>query len=270
LPRKRQDPPRSSAGPYPLPGVSDSLRQYVDTPNIADDYDAYFAFNALFDFDQQVVLTEFDRPGLVIDLGCGTGRALLPLLRKGFEGLAVDLSPHMLDIVRDKAALSEVTVHCLRANLTQLDAVRDRVADYAMCLFSTLGMIRPRSSRMAMLRHAQRVLKPGGKFIVHAHNFWRQGQQPSAREWLLAELFPWRRDGMEPGDRCFEYRGIPEMYLHMFRRRELMADLRGAGFSIVRVIPLDATRRHPLQASWFCQSIRANGWIVICQKIPVQ
>ena len=62
------------------PGVSRGLWDYVHTPHIADDYDDYFAFNSLFETDGAVLNRHFDRPGLVADLGCGTGRALVPLV----------------------------------------------------------------------------------------------------------------------------------------------------------------------------------------------
>ena len=87
-------------------GVTRGLWDYVHSDSIADDYDEYFAFNQLFDFDEQVVLRALSRNGcrgLVADLGCGTGRALVTLCRQGFEGLAIDLSQRMLEIVQEKA-----------------------------------------------------------------------------------------------------------------------------------------------------------------------
>ena len=48
-----------------------------------------------------------------------------------------------------------------RANLVELDGVRDKSLDGAICLFSTLGMIRGRKNRRRVLDHAQRILRPG-------------------------------------------------------------------------------------------------------------
>src|SRR4030042_4719047 len=43
--------------------------------------------------------------GPVLELGCGSGRVLLPLAREGFEVTGVDSSPAMLDLARRRLAL---------------------------------------------------------------------------------------------------------------------------------------------------------------------
>ena len=70
----------------------------------------------------------------------------------------------------------------------------------------------------------------------------------------------------EFGDKFFPYRGIPNMFLHVFRKGELLRDLRHAGFRVARVVPLDTARRHPLPRPWWFGQLRANGWIVLCEK----
>ena len=84
--------------------------QYAHSENIATDYDDYFALNQLFEFDEQVIARYLSKPGLVADFGCGTGRALMPLARRGFRTLAVDLSDHMLELVGEKAEVDELEV----------------------------------------------------------------------------------------------------------------------------------------------------------------
>jgi hypothetical protein len=41
------------------PGVSHGTWEYTQRDSIADDYDDYFAFNSLFEFDQPLLLEEF-------------------------------------------------------------------------------------------------------------------------------------------------------------------------------------------------------------------
>ena len=128
-------------------------------PRSADDYDDYFAFNSLFEHDEQVLARHLRPPGLVADLGCGTGRALVPLVKAGHRGLAIDLSEPMLKVVQEKADLDELPIDCLQANLVELDALADHSVDHAICMFSTLGMIpRPRQpppSLAALPPHSQ-------------------------------------------------------------------------------------------------------------------
>lgn len=72
-----------------------------------------------------------------------------------------------------------------------------------------------------------------------------------------------KRD-IEAGDKFFPYRGVPNMFLHVFRPSELKQDLRRAGFRITRIVSL-AQRYRALHVPWFFGSLRANGWIVVCE-----
>ena len=248
------------------PGVSRGTWDYVHSQSVADDYDDYFAFNSLFEFDEHV-LAEFLQPtGLVADLGCGTGRALVPLVRKGHSGLAVDLSENMLRIVQEKADLDSLPIECVQANLVELDAIAENSVDHAICMFSTLGMIRGRANRRQALKHFRRILKPGGRFVLHVHNYWFNLRDPGGPGWLIKNLLVAPRSKeIELGDKWFPYRGVQNMYLHVFRWSELAADLADANFKIVERIPLDVARRHRLRWPWLFGALRTNGWIVVCE-----
>ena len=248
------------------PGVTRGLWEYTRLRSVADDYDDYFACNSLFEFDQAILQETFGGRGLVADFGCGTGRALLPLLRLGYRGLAIDLSPRMLGIVREKADLEGLDVGCLQANLVELGAIADAAADNAMCLFSTLGMIRGRPNRRQALAHMRRILKSGGRLVLHVHNYWFNLRDPLGPGWILKNLLlaPFSAE-VEVGDKWFPYRGVPNMFLHVFRWNELAADLRSTGFDVERRIRLDTARRHALRYPWLFGPLRTNGWIVVCR-----
>lgn len=249
-------------------GVTSGVWQYVQADHIADQYDEYFALNRLFEFDKQVLERHFRHPGPVIDLGTGTGRALMGLARRGFPGLAVDLSRPMLRIVAEKARLDRLPIQVLQANLVELDCIRDRSFDYAVCLFSTLGMIRGRENRHRLLEHVRRILKPDGIFVLHVHNTWFSLYDPAGRRWLLGHLSAWLRDRrIELGDKVFYYRDIPRMFLHTFTQRELLHALGRAGFGVEELIPLSPSRQRPLVWPWFFGRFRANGWIVVCRPL---
>lgn len=248
-------------------GVTKGLWDYFQAPHIARDYDEYFRGNSLFEFDEAVLVRHFTRPGLVVDLGCGSGRLLVPLARRGFTGLAIDLSPHMLAVVGEKAAAEGLPIHALLANIAELDCLRDEVADYCICMFSTLGMVRGLANRMRVLDGVRRILKPDGLFVLHVHNRWYNLFSAEGRRWLLTTMTGWLAGhGVEPGDKFFSYRGIPQMYLHVFTRRELRRMLVKAGLDIVEFIPLDTERRHRLRWAWVAERLRANGWIVVCRR----
>ena len=252
------------------PGTTRGLWEYVHSDPVADDYDAYFSENKLFEFDREVLLRHLtvneDGKTIVADLGCGTGRALLPLARRGFRGLAVDLSRRMLEVVRQKAGREKLPIDCLRANLVELDCLADDAVDHAVCLFSTLGMIHGRQHRRRALDHVRRIVRPGGCFVLHVHNYWYNLYDPGGPWWLLANLARSLVDRqIERGDKYFPYRGVNNMFLHVFTRGELLRLVRSAGFGVKAMIPLSPTRVRGLCCPWFFSSLRANGWIVVCQ-----
>ncbi len=260
-------PATSYTPDWQLPrGVSRGLWDYLRAPHIANQYDEYFAENSLFEFDEAILSRHFTNPGRIIDLGCGTGRLLVPFARRGFPGVGVDLSRFMLDEVREKARLESLPISCVVANITELDCLADGTADYCMCMFSTLGMIRGRDNRRSVLRHARRIVKPGGMFALHVHNRWYNLFDPQGRMWLLKNMASslLHRD-IERGDKVYDYRGIRKMFLHTFSLAELTADLHVAGFRIRECVTLDTTRHRPLPRPWLFPRIRANGWIVVCE-----
>jgi SAM-dependent methyltransferase len=71
----------------------------------------YNEFNHLNDYEMwlgRTLLPELEKHGLkrgrALDVGCGTGRAFAPLLRRGWEVRGCDLSPGMLERARGEAA----------------------------------------------------------------------------------------------------------------------------------------------------------------------
>ena len=132
-------------------------------------------------------------------------------------------------------------------------------------MFSTLGMIRAATARRQALAEACRILRPGGRLALHAHNLWLNLRDPQGRLWLLGQFGRGPRGQTDLGDRRMTYRGIPGMEVHLYRWGELRRELRDAGFRIDEVIPLDdapIADRPPLAAP----GIRAGGWIVFARK----
>src|SRR5260370_23488379 len=132
---------RSAADWQLPPGVTRGLWSYLQDEDLARRYDAELAECALLTVDRLFAERHFDRPGRLIDLGCGTGRLLLPFARRGYWVLGVDLSAEMLKVAAAKARAAGAPLHLLRANLVELEGLGSETFEYAACLFSTLGMI---------------------------------------------------------------------------------------------------------------------------------
>jgi SAM-dependent methyltransferase len=250
-------------------GVNPPLWEYLHTPRLAAEEDAYFAGHPLFEADARALDERFQTPGRLVDLGCGAGRHAVRFASRGFDVVAVDLSQTMLEIARSKAAEAGGDLLAVQANLCDLGCFPDGEFDYALSMFSTLGMIRGRDARRRAIREAFRILRPGGRLALHAHNLWLNLRDPQGRRWLLGQARRWIVGGGELGDRRMTYRGIPGMEVHLYRWGELARDLRGAGFAIDEVMPLDEATAQPIDRPRWLPNLRAGGWFVFARRPEV-
>src|SRR5207237_10111964 len=127
----------------------------------------------------------------------------------------------------------------VEANCVVLDALREQWLDYAAVLFISLGMVHGRTERQRVLDHAYRLLRPGGRLVLHVHNRWFNFWNPQGRRWLVRNLLESfvRRTGS--GDRLMPmHQGISGLSLHLFTRREAERVLKRAGFRLLAVHPL--------------------------------
>jgi SAM-dependent methyltransferase len=259
---------RPSPPDWNLPqGVSRELWDYAHDADVARRYDEVLAGTSLLAADLRFADRHFNKPGRLVDLGCGTARLLLPFAKRGFWAVGVDLSAEMLRIVGEKAAAAGLTVHRLQANLVQLDGLADATFDCAACLFSTLGMIHGDRARQQVVDHAYRLLRPGGVFVVHVHNRWFSLWDRAGRRWLLRDWLGLRATGEEKGTRPVPaHRGIAGLPLHHYTRREIVRQLERAGFAIIEVQPVGLGSDGRLSAPWWFGRLRAYGYLLAARK----
>lgn len=257
-------------------GVSRGTWNYVETDSIATDYDAYFADHPLLKLDMEVVRQHLpsianqsqttDHAPIIADFGCGTGRVGHQLAPLGYRILNVDLSRHMLAEVSSKSTAVASQVALIHANLVQLEWLRAHSLDLAVCLFSSLGMIRGREHRQTFLRQVHGALKPGAKLILHVHNRNHSWLDPHGPWWLVTTTVrSWIDAQCEPGDRVYVYRGLPSMFLHIYSRKELLADLRQAGFRALQIMPINRKGDRIIEQQRFWTDFRAGGFFAIAR-----
>lgn len=139
------------------------------------DFDRFARFYDLdyepFQDDVAMYLGFADRTGgPLLELGCGTGRLLVPLAQAGFEITGVDMSPKMLEVARQKvedAGLAD-RVTLVEANMRELDLPgRFRLAFIAINSFMHLTTL---EDQFQALKAWHRLLAPGGLLIIDVYN----------------------------------------------------------------------------------------------------
>lgn len=100
--------------------------------------------------------------GPVLELGCGTGRILLPTARTGVECVGLDASPEMLAVLEAKSPPANVELVEGRVENFDLGEGRFRLITAP---FRVMQHMLDVETQLAMLRNVRRHLAPGGLFV---------------------------------------------------------------------------------------------------------
>jgi SAM-dependent methyltransferase len=180
--------------------------------------------------------------GLVVDLGCGSGRWAKVLGDAGYDVMGVDLSPSMIRLARQRAPLARFeTGSLLNTKLPVCDAVT-AIGEIVNYRFD------PKHSRMALTRFFRRVyaaLRPGGLFIFDVAGpdrvpaevpwiYWKEGVDWSLyvqvdgnahTRWMTRKSVCFRRNA------AGRYRRTEETHrLRLLDAAEVVAELNTIGF----------------------------------------
>lgn len=105
--------------------------------------------------------------GRALDVGCGSGRLLLDLQRRGFDVTGVDYSPAMVEASRSLLLREGSSV---MPDLSEGDIERLTFEDGAFDLVIAAGVIEYLGSDERAIAEMRRVLRPGGVAIISVRN----------------------------------------------------------------------------------------------------
>lgn len=99
----------------------------------------------------------------ILDLGCGSGENLIPLVKRGAHVIAMDISPELVELARQRLADYQISGEAatVRVGSAYGTALPDESMDvvFSMALLHHLDLPRARSE-------IYRILRPGGRFIL--------------------------------------------------------------------------------------------------------
>jgi SAM-dependent methyltransferase len=129
-------------------------------------------------------------------------------------------------------------------------------------------MILGDACRQRVVESAHRLLRPGGRLILHVHNRWFSVWDSAGRRWLLVE--GWRRmmNHLHAGDRPMPvHQGVAGLSLHHFTRGEAVRLLVKAGFRMLEVQPVGLHGNGALAWPQFLPGLRAYGYLLAGLKV---
>jgi ubiquinone/menaquinone biosynthesis C-methylase UbiE len=156
---------------------------------VAECYDLWFGDEPFWDqafFHDRIRQNR----GRALEIACGTGRLLVPLLRDGLAVEGLDASEAMLAICRTKAARVGVTPTLYQQHMQDM-----ALASRYRTLFIPAGsfqILAEREEAFETLRRCHMHLEPGGELLITLSVPWRDFG--GERQWRL------RRSGLRPSD----------------------------------------------------------------------
>lgn len=124
--------------------------------------------------------------GEILEIGAGTGRVTIPLLKKGLGVTALDISPNMLKILREKAAAGGIAVKTVCADMRKFNLRRK--FDAIIITFRTFQHLYTVMDQLRALHRIKKHLRKGGILIFDIYN--PQWKYISRGNWQ------WRRDSI--------------------------------------------------------------------------
>ncbi len=106
-------------------------------------------------------------PRHVLDLGCGKGRILIPLLEAGHHVIGLDHDASMLQQCREKAEMQGFTATLREADFLAATPLESPQSFDAICLLgNTIMTVVDVDEAVTLFCRVGEVLKPGGRFII--------------------------------------------------------------------------------------------------------
>lgn len=140
---------------------------YDDREFVAEFYDASYQTSRQKDIDFFVDYSR-NAVGRTLELGCGTGRVLIPTAAAGYEITGLDLSPHMLNICREKLSQQpeevQERVNLINGNMTDFDT--GKTYSLVTTPFRPFQHLITVGEQKACLNCANHHLVPGGLLIL--------------------------------------------------------------------------------------------------------
>ncbi|HEC89094.1 MAG TPA: class I SAM-dependent methyltransferase [Thermoplasmatales archaeon] len=170
------------------------------------------------------------KDSVIVDLGCGNGRHLIPCTQHCIKAVGLDISLNLLKIIQNKT-IGMKNIELIHGNLKDLP-FRDDSFD-AILYIASLHNIKYRENRIKSLREVKRIMKKNGIGLISVWSRW----QDRFQNFFIKNLFKtsrvedfgditiyWKQNGLN----------IPRFY-HLYSKREFKRDILEAGLYIEEI-----------------------------------
>ncbi|MBL4716558.1 MAG: class I SAM-dependent methyltransferase [Bacteroidia bacterium] len=136
----------------------------IDHKEIYSDGKSYDALN-VFDTDvpfYSKLIAKYGQP--ILELACGTGRITVPIAKKGFEIVGIDISEAMINEAKEKAAEAKQDIEFIEADIRDFEL--NQKFSVIFLPFNSICHLHDFESIASCFSCVKKHLKPDGRFVI--------------------------------------------------------------------------------------------------------
>ena len=171
-------------------------------------------YEAFADYYERIFERLGAKPRLVLDLACGTGNITIPMAKRGYDMIGLDLSCEMLNIAEKKAAEAGENILFLNQDMTEFELYG--TVDAIVCALDGINYITDSAELEKVFALADNYLNPGGVMIFDINSEFKLREVLGGNTFVNEEqgiFYVWESNFCEDT-------GICEFVLTFFVERE--------------------------------------------------
>ncbi len=145
------------------------MEAYTGFAQVYDEFMEDVPYETWFSFVMEQLKKEGITDGLLLDLGCGTGKFTRMLSRAGYDMIGVDGSGEMLTVARENTEDSTILYLCQDMRSFELYGTVRAI----VCTCDTMNYLLTPQDFVQTLRLVNNYLDPGGIFIFDLNTMYR-------------------------------------------------------------------------------------------------